>query len=117
MGQSGPATILISRAPAYCLQWLLDMSSQTMSRKRRTKGGLIFALWTFIGLASSTQTYLSFANSSSPVTWKFALEHSMADWYLYALLSVPALALARRFHFERGRWPRQLAVHGVASIV
>ena len=72
-------------------------------------------LWTLIGLAFSSQFYLSRANSSSPVTWKFALEHSLADWYLFALLSVPALWLARRFHFERIHWPRQLAVHLVAS--
>ena len=85
--------------------------------KRHTKWLLMFALWTFIGLASSAQFYLSFANSSSPVTWKFALEHSLADWYLYALLSIPALWLARRLHFERGRWPRQLAVHAAASVV
>jgi len=73
------------------------MSSERVIQSRRIKWSLIFALWTFIGLASSAQFYLSFANSSNPVTWKFALEHSLADWYLYGLLSVPALWLGRHW--------------------
>ena len=79
------------------------------------KWTLFLALWTFIGLASSVQFYLSFAKSANPVSWKFALEHSLADWYLYALLSIPALWLARRFHFDAVHWPGQLAVHLLAS--
>lgn len=84
-------------------------------RGRWAKRSLIFGLWTFIGLAFSSQFYLSRANSTNPVTWKFALEHCLADWYLFALLSIPALWLARRFHFERSHWLRQLAVHLLAS--
>jgi two-component sensor histidine kinase len=83
-------------------------------RSRWAKGGLIFGLWTFIGLAFSSQFYLSRVNTS-PVTWRFALEHSLADWYLFALLSAPALALARRFHFERDQWARPLTVHLLAG--
>ena len=91
------------------------MVSAKVIRNRIRKGSLIFALWTFIGLAFSSQVYLYRANSSSPVTWKFALEHSLADWYLFALLSIPALWLARRFHFDRCHWPRQFAIHLLAS--
>ena len=80
------------------------------------KWGLIFGLWTLIGLAFSAQFYLSRANSILPVTWRYALEHSLiAEWYLFALLSIPTLWLARRFHFQRGQWPRQLAFHLLAS--
>jgi signal transduction histidine kinase len=91
------------------------MLSGKVMRNRGAKWALIFALWSLIGLAFSTQFYLSRANSVSPVTWKFALEHSLADWYLFALLSLPALWLARRFHFELTHWPRQIAVHLLAS--
>jgi two-component system LytT family sensor kinase len=93
----------------------LDMLSGKAIQSRWTKWGVIVALWTLIGLAFSSQFYLSRANSVSPVTWKFALEHSLADWYLFALLSLPALWLARRFHFDRNHWPRQAAVHLFAS--
>jgi len=89
--------------------------SGTTIQTRWAKWGLIFAFWTIIGLAFSSQFYLTSANSFSPVTWKFALEHSLADWYLFALLSIPALWLARWFHFDRHHWPRQVTVHLLAS--
>ena len=92
-----------------------DMSSQSAIQSRWLRKGLIFGLWTLIGLAASCQFYLSYANMGHPVTWNFALQHSLADWYLYALLSVPALWLAHRVHFERAHWPRQLGLHLVAS--
>jgi len=91
------------------------MLSEKTIQTHWAKWGLIFALWTLIGLAFSSQFYLTSANSLSPVTWKFALEHSLADWYLFALLSIPALWLARRFHFDRNHWPRQVTVHLLAS--
>jgi sensor histidine kinase YesM len=54
------------------------------------------------------------------VPWGFALGRALADWYVYAALSIPALWLARRFPFERGRWswtvPIHLAASGVFSI-
>src|SRR5947199_9077785 len=92
------------------------LSEQTI-QAHWAKWGLIFALWTLVGLAFSSQFYLTSANSSSPVAWKFALEHSLADWYLFALLSIPALWLARRFHFDRLHWPGQAAVHLLASVL
>jgi signal transduction histidine kinase len=86
-------------------------------QNRWVKWGLIVALWTFLGLAFASQSYLSSAKRGQPVTWAFALEHSLAEWYLFALLSIPALWLARRFHFDRVRWPRQLTVHLLGSTV
>ena len=75
----------------------------------------LFALWTFIGLSFASQNYLSQSKLGSPVPWSFAVSRALADWYVYALLSVPALWLARRFHLERGRWRWRLAVHVAAS--
>jgi signal transduction histidine kinase len=95
---------------------LVAMSSANAIRQPWLKWGLIFGLWTFIGLAFSSQFYLSRANSGMPVSWRFALEHSLvAEWYLFALLSIPALWLARRFRFERAGWPGRLALHLLAS--
>lgn len=91
------------------------MLAAKSTKTRWVNWGLLLGLWSFIGLASASQFYLSLANSLSPVTWTFALEHSLADWYLFALLSIPALWLARRFHFDRARWPGQLAVHLAGS--
>lgn len=94
----------------------VQMLSVKVIQSRWAKWGVIFGIWTLIGLAFSAQLYLSRANSGSPITWQFALEHSlMAEWYLFALLSIPALWLAGRFRFEPGRWTRPLAAHLVGS--
>jgi len=38
------------------------------------------------------------------------------DWYVFALLSIPVVWLARRFDFESGHRRRSLAVHLPASL-
>src|SRR6266705_1708270 len=91
------------------------MTSRAAIRTSWTKWGLIFALWTLLGLASSSQFYLTHAKIGQPVTWRFALGRNLADWYLFALLSIPATCLARRFPFDRVHWVRRLAVHLLAS--
>jgi len=95
----------------------VDMLSGKVIQNRWAKAGLVFGLWTLLGLAFSSQLYLSRANIGSPVSWRYALGRSLADWYLFAFLSVPALWLARRFRFERHHWPRKLLVHLLASAV
>lgn len=78
---------------------------------------LLFGLWTLIGLAFAGQAYLSRARAGSPAPWTFVLGRALADWYGYAVLSVPALWLARRFSFERGKWKRGVGIHLPASAV
>ena len=70
-----------------------------------------FAVWTVLGLAFASQLYLSRWKVGDPVSWGFALKRAFADWYIYGVLSVPALWLAQRFQLERGRWPRGLGIH------
>src|SRR5438270_13834363 len=91
------------------------MLSGRVIQSRWARWTLIFGLWTLIGLGFSSQLYLSRANIGSPVTWRYALERSLADSYVFAVLTIPALWLARRFHLERVHWPRQLAIHLLAS--
>src|SRR6266436_3392966 len=91
------------------------MTSRAAIRSRWAKWGLFFALWTLLGLASSSQFYLARANIGQPVTWRFALGHNLADWYLFALLSIPAMWLARRLPFDRVHWANRLAIHLLAS--
>jgi len=62
-------------------------------RKRLLKWVVLFLVWSAIGLAFSSQLYLSRAQIGDPVSWKFALGHSLADWYVFAVLSLPAALL------------------------
>ena len=80
-------------------------------KKRWIRWVLAFAIWTLIGVAFAGQLYLSRSKIGDPVTWSFALGRALADWYVFAVLSIPAMALAQRFPIERANWPRTLFIH------
>ena len=86
-------------------------------RKPWMKWGLIFLVWTLIGLAFASQFNFTQSRRGYIVTWKFALITALADWYVFALLSIPALWLSRRFRLEGEQWRRNLAVHVPSSVV
>jgi two-component system LytT family sensor kinase len=54
-------------------------------------------LWSLIGLAFAGQFYLSSSLLGRSITWGQAVSTSLADWYVWALLSIPIAALARRY--------------------
>lgn len=85
-------------------------------RKPWLKWVLMLLCWTVIGLAFASQLYLSRSKLGIPVTWGVALG-PMADWYVYGLLSIPALWVARHFPIGRAGWSRTLAVHLGASVL
>jgi two-component system LytT family sensor kinase len=93
------------------------MTIGTTMRARWTSWGLLFGVWTLIGLSFAWQYHVSSSSFGNPVTWRHALSHSLADWYVFALLSIPAISLARRFVFERSNWWRPALLHLVASAI
>jgi len=58
--------------------------------------GFVF-LWSLIGLAFAGQFYLSSSLLGRSITWSQAISYSLADWYVWALLSLPIARLARRY--------------------
>jgi signal transduction histidine kinase len=79
--------------------------------------GLALAIWTIIGLSFASQFYLSSVKAGRPVSWGQAVTWSLGDWYVWALLSVPIMRLARRFRFDGVRWLRSVVIHVGASVV
>lgn len=77
---------------------------------------LFFGVWTLMGMAFAGQLFLSRANIGNPVTWGFALNRALADWYVFAVLSIPAIKMARAFRLDHPRWIRNLTAHLLASI-
>jgi signal transduction histidine kinase len=73
--------------------------------------------WTLVGLAFAGQLYLTQTKLGTPVSWAFAVTRSLADWYVFALLSWPALRLARRFPLGDAPTPWLAALHLVAGFV
>jgi signal transduction histidine kinase len=86
-------------------------------QKPLVKGLLVLGLWTLIGLAFASQLYLARSQIGDPVSWRFAAQRALADWYVFAALSWPSLWLARRFPIERMHWQRNLLLHLGASAV
>jgi len=75
------------------------------------------AFWTLVGLAFASQFYLSSTLLGRSVTWGQAISYSLADWYVWAVLSVPILKFAQRFPPEgEDRW-RAAGIHLVAALV
>jgi two-component system LytT family sensor kinase len=63
------------------------------------------ALWSVVGLAIASEIYLSSNFLGRSITWGEAISDSLEDWYVYGVLSLPVVWLARRFPPERGsRW-------------
>jgi two-component system LytT family sensor kinase len=90
---------------------------QRFQRQPALKWVAYFAIWTMISLAFAGQAYLTRAEIGSPVTWGFALGRNLLDWYIFAILSLPVLWLARKIPIELTDWKRRLTIHITASVV
>jgi len=76
-----------------------------------------FALWTLIGLSFASQFYISSAKAGLEVSWKQAVTYALGDWYVFALLSIPVMALSRRLRFETGSWLKTFLAHTMGSVI
>jgi signal transduction histidine kinase len=93
---------------------VIDESSNLRPWRR---GLMAFGFWSIIGLSFAIQLYLTRSELGLPVTWRYAIGRNLVDWYVFALLSVPALWLARRIPIERADWGRRVTIHAAASAV
>jgi two-component system LytT family sensor kinase len=72
---------------------------------------VVILFWTALALSFATNLHLS-----QQVPWREAILPSLADWYSFALLSIPMLRLARRFQFHRDNWRSTALLHLFASV-
>ena len=89
----------------------------TVVWNRPVKWLVFFAFWTLIGLSFASQFYISSAKAGLDVGWRQAVGYALGDWYVFAVLSIPVLRMARHFHFEAGTWGRSLVAHLLGSAV
>ncbi len=74
------------------------------------KAVLVFGFWTLIALSFASQFYISSSQAGLAVTWRQAVLSSLADWYVFALLSWPVIVVSRRFRLEGRLWlPHSIA--------
>ena len=86
-------------------------------RERAVQGLFVFAFWTFLGLSFAGQFFIASSQLNRPVSWQQALSHSLADWYVFALLSALPVLLSRRYGFGERGWWRHLMLHAGAGLV
>ncbi len=85
--------------------------------KHWSRWTLFLAFWTLVGLSFAIHFFLNSSKTGRSVSWSDAVTFSLADWYVFALLSIPAGKLARRFPFERRNWGRVVLVHLIYSVL
>jgi hypothetical protein len=93
-----------------------NMTLAAVLQHRTGRWLLGFLFWTVLGLSFASQFYISNSKAGYDVTWKQAVSFSLGDWYVFALLSIPVNALARRFRFDTGTWGKSLPVHILGSV-
>jgi two-component system, LytTR family, sensor kinase len=93
------------------------MTISNLFQIRWVKYLLGLGFWTLIGLSFAFQFYISSAKAGLEVTWKQAAGYALGDWYVFAVLSIPVIRLARRFDFESGNRARSFAVHVPGCLV
>ena len=94
------------------------MAVYLFTQSRWMRWSLFLGFWTLIGLSFASQFYLSSSLLGRGVSWRQAITYSLGDWYVWAVLSVPIIWFARRFHLERHNWPRRIVIHlGAGAVV
>ena len=61
--------------------------------------------------------YLNSSKTGRGVSWAEAVTFSLGDWYVFAVLSIFVVRLARRFPFERRTWGWVALVHLVYGVL
>jgi two-component sensor histidine kinase len=93
------------------------MTTSTFLPRRSIRWSIWVAFWTLLGLSFASQFYFSSSKAGMEVSWRSAVVYALADWYVFAILSIPVTYLARRFPFEAARWFQSLLVHLPASVL
>ncbi len=91
---------------------------------------LVFGFWTLLGIYFTVQNYLvisiaiserargakSALSIQQSISWGETLRLNLAEFYIWAVLTVFIFWLAKRFPFERGCWKTSLALHLSVSL-
>ena len=76
---------------------------------------VVLAAATFVGIATTLQTYYAVLRLYGEADFWEIAAYSFPDWYIWALLTPLIVALGRRFPLETGR-PRNVAAHLVFGV-
>jgi signal transduction histidine kinase len=96
-------------------------------RRRWLVRGLVFGMWTLLGIALTGQAALVISSALRAASelpkqipdppWSELLSINLAECYIWGLLAIGVFWLGRRFPFVQGRWQQSLVVHVGACVV
>src|ERR1051326_2071083 len=87
------------------------------SSRHWSRWTLFVAFWTLVGLSFAVHFFLNSSKAGQSVSWGEAVAFSLGDWYVFAVLSIPVMKLARAFPFERRTWGRGALGHVIFSVL
>ncbi|MGH7806237.1 MAG: sensor histidine kinase [Candidatus Binatia bacterium] len=93
------------------------MSDRSAWRHAPVRVAAFAAFWTLIGLSFAGQFYISSSKAGHGVSMLQAVTWALGDWYVFAILSLPVVRVARRWQFEFGQRRASLILHVFASLV
>jgi hypothetical protein len=93
------------------------MSHRPLLQRRRVRWGLFLGLLTFLGLFDASQSWLLVQMFDGTMTLTEVVAICLGQWYLWAVLAPPLLAVGRRFPCEQRHWPSRLTVLALACAV
>jgi sensor histidine kinase YesM len=100
------------------LQDLEGKGSHIKVRRRRWgRLGLIWGIWTFIGIVFTLQGYFTSYRSERPMPFSDSLYLQMTWSYLWALATPLVLWASDRLPIERNNWIRSSLLHAPISIL
>lgn len=76
-----------------------------------TVAALCFSIWTMLAIPSALQVHVNSIANGTPAPLFRALYMTVINYWLYALVTLPAVWLAIRFRFARENWVFPLGVH------
>jgi len=86
-------------------------SSKNFWRRRGTQLATIWAIWTFIGIVFTLQSYFTSYRSEKPVPFTDSLYLQMSWAYLWALATPLVLWVAAKLPIDRSNWIRPSLLH------
>ena len=93
----------------------IKAEGELRGRRLWARLGLIWGIWTLVGLFFTSQIYFTYIYTERPVPLSKALFSQLTTAYLGALITPLVLWLAGRFRIERQHWLRSLLIHVFAS--
>jgi signal transduction histidine kinase len=84
-------------------------------RRTAIQALLVFGVWTFLAIFSSSQGAVYLAQRGEPIHWDTLLAGRFADWYTCALFTPIFFWLARRYPIDRQSWRVSVPIHLVVT--